>query len=89
MMTEIEFIHLLRTEVISDAMFCLFILCAAPSQKMLACVIRDGTICAKNSTFRYFEGTKPITGGGIQLRPPTPIMSRKRKPGETRLVYSL
>jgi len=24
-------------------------------------VTRDGTICAKNSTFGYFDGTNPIT----------------------------
>ena len=40
--------------------FCLFILCAAPSQKMRARVTRDSTICAKNSTFGYFDGTNPI-----------------------------
>ena len=55
--------------------FCLFILCAAPSQKMSACVTRDRTICTKNSTFRYFNGTNPITEEGIQLRSPTPIMT--------------
>ena len=25
-------------------------------------VTRDGTICVKNSTFGYFDGTNPITG---------------------------
>ena len=42
-------------KVISDA-----ILCAAPAQKMRARVTRDGTICAKNSTFGNFEGASPI-----------------------------
>ena len=41
MMTNIEFIHLLRARV-----------------------TRDGTICAKNSTFGYFDGINPITGKG-------------------------
>ena len=27
-----------------------------------------GTICAKNNTFGYFDGTSLITGEGIQLR---------------------
>ena len=31
-------------------------------------VARDGKICAKNSTFGYFDGSSPITGKGIQLR---------------------
>ena len=31
-------------------------------------VARDGKICAKNSTFGYFDGSNPITGKGIQLR---------------------
>ena len=30
-------------------------------------VARDDTICAKNSTFGYFDGTNPITGKGLQL----------------------
>ena len=55
--------------------FGLFILCPAPSQKMRARVTRDGTICAKNSTFGYFDGTNSITGEGIQSRSPTPIMA--------------
>ena len=38
-------------------------------------VARDGKICAKNSTFGYFDGTKPITGKGTQLRSPPPIMA--------------
>ena len=42
---------------------------------MSARVTRDRTICAKNSTFGYFNGTNPITGGGIQLWSPTPIMT--------------
>ena len=33
------------------------------------------TICAKNSTVGYFDGTNPITGNDIQLRSPTPIMA--------------
>ena len=32
----------------------------APLQKMLAPVTRDGTICAKNSTFAYFDGSNSI-----------------------------
>ena len=35
---------------------------------MRARVARDGKICAKNSTFGYFDGSNPITGKGIQLR---------------------
>ena len=42
---------------------------------MRARVTRDGTICAKNSTFGYFDGTNPITGEGIQSQSPTPIMA--------------
>ena len=38
-------------------------------------VTRDGTICAKNCTLDNFNGTNPITGEGIQLRSPTPIMA--------------
>ena len=62
-MTEIEYIHLIRRQFPTP----LFILYAAPSQKMWARVARDGTICAKNSTFGYFDGTNPITGKGLQL----------------------
>ena len=32
--------------------------------KKCARVTRDGTICDKNSTFGYFDGTNPITGKG-------------------------
>ena len=60
MMTGMEFIHLPREQFLTP--FCLFFLCAAPSLRMLALVTRDGTICAKNSTFGYFDGTNPITG---------------------------
>ena len=42
---------------------------------MRARVTRDGTICAKNGTFGYFNGTNPITEEGIQLRSPIPIMT--------------
>ena len=38
-------------------------------------VLRDGAICAKNSTFGYFDGTNPTTMEGIKLRSPTPIMA--------------
>ena len=72
MTTEIEFIYLLPY---FQTPLCLFILCATPLQTMLARVTRDGTICAKNSTFGYFDGTKPITGKGTQLRSPPPIMA--------------
>ena len=65
-MTEMEYIHLIRRQFPTPA-YWLFILYAAPSQKMRARVARDGTICAKNSTFGYFDGTNPITGKGIQL----------------------
>ena len=64
------------TAVMSDDTFCLFILCAVPSQKkMQVRFTQDGAICAKNSTFGYFDGTNPITEKGIQLRSPTPIMA--------------
>ena len=46
-----------------------------PRKKMRVRFTRDGTICAKNSTFGYFDGTNPLTGKGIQLRSPTPIMA--------------
>ena len=42
---------------------------------MLAPVTRDGTICAKNSTFAYFDGSNSIAEKGIQLRSATPIMT--------------
>ena len=63
-MTEIQFIHLLRRSFPTP--FCLSF--ARRSRKeMHARVIRDGSICAKNSTFGYFDGTNPITGKGIQF----------------------
>ena len=62
------------TELISDAILFVY-LCVAPWQKMRARVTRDGTICTRNSTFGYFDGTNPVTGKGIQLRSPTPIMA--------------
>ena len=44
---------------------------------MRARVTRDGTKCAKNSTFNgydiYFDEVSPIPGKGIQLRSITPI----------------
>ena len=73
MMTGMEFIHLPRKQFLTP--FWLFILCAAPSLRMLARVTRDGTICAKNSTFGYFDETNPVTEKGIQLLSPTPIMA--------------
>ena len=60
MMTGMEFIHLPRKQFRTP--LCLFILCAAPSLRMLARVTPDGTICAKNSTFGCVDGTNPITG---------------------------
>ena len=69
-MTEIEFIHLLCRYFLTP--FCLFILWAAPSQKMHARFTRGG---AKNRTFGYFNGTNPATGKGIQLQSPNPIMA--------------
>ena len=65
-MTEIEYIHLIRRQFPTPLW--LFILYAAPSQKVRARVARDDTICAKNSTFGYFDGTNPIAGKGTQLR---------------------
>ena len=44
--------------------FCWFILCAVPPRKMC--------------TFGYFHGTNRITGEGIQLRSPTPIVAPDR-----------
>ena len=46
---------------------------------MRARVTRDGTICAKNSTFINFDGTNPIIGKGMQLRSLTPIMASVSK----------
>ena len=65
-MTEMEYIthDLLRRQFPTPLW--LFILYAAPSQKN-AQFARDDTICAKNSTFGYFDGTNPITGKGLQL----------------------
>ena len=48
---------------------------ALAKERARAGVKRDGTICAKNSTFGYFVGANPITGEGNQLRSPTPIMA--------------
>ena len=42
---------------------------------MRACATRDGAICAKNSTFDYFDRTNPIIREGIKLRCPTLIMA--------------
>ena len=46
-------------------------------QKMRARVTRDGTKCAKNSTFNgydtYFDEISPIPRKGIHLRSITPI----------------
>ena len=68
-MTEMEFIH--PTEVISDAISSVLILCTALLQKMSARVTRDGKNCAKNSTFNgydiYFDEANPISAKGIQL----------------------
>ena len=66
MLAEMEFIHLLRRYFLTP--FWLFILCA----KMR---VRHGSICANKSTFDYFDGTNPISGQGIPLRSPTPIMA--------------
>ena len=73
-MTETEFIHLLRRYFPTP--FRLLILSTALLQKMRARVTRDGTKCAKNSTFGYdiyFDEVNPIPGKGIQLRSTTPI----------------
>ena len=70
MLTEMEFIHLPWRYFLTP--FCLFILCAAPSQKMRA---RHGSICTNKSTFDYFDGTNPISGQGTPLRSPTPVMA--------------
>ena len=55
----------------------MLILSTALLQKMRARVTRDGTKCAKNSTFNgydiYFDEVNPIPGKGIQLRSTTPI----------------
>ena len=69
MLTEVEFIHHLRRYFLTP--FCLFILCAAPSQKCA----RHDSICANKSTFDYFDGINPISGQGTPLRSPTPIMA--------------
>ena len=59
-MTEMEFIHLLRR--LFSSPFRLLIFSTALLQKMRARVTRDGTKCAKNSTFNgydiYFRGTQ-------------------------------
>ena len=43
--------------------------------KKRARVTQDGTICAKNNTFGYFDGAKAITGESIKLQYPTLIMA--------------
>ena len=48
--------------------------CSPFARSPRACNTRC-TICAKNSTVGYFNGTNPITGKDIQLRSPTPIMA--------------
>ena len=50
-------IHSSSTKAISDTTLAVYPLRSA----------RDDTICAKNSTFGYFDGTNPITGKGLQL----------------------
>ena len=67
MMTETEFIHLIRRWFPTP--FCLFTFAWRPRKKC-ARVTRDGTICARNIAFGF-----PITGKGIQLQSPTPIMA--------------
>ena len=39
-----------------------FILYSTPLQKKHARAARDSTICAKNNTFGYFDGTNLIAG---------------------------
>ena len=46
-----------------------------PRKRCVRFVTQDGTICAKNIAFGYHDGTNRITGKGIQLRSPTPIMA--------------
>ena len=52
-MTEMDFIHLLRRSFPTP--FRLLILCTALLQKMRAGGTRDGTNCAKNSTFNGYD----------------------------------
>ena len=52
-MTEMEFIHLLRR--LFPTPFRLLIFSTALLQKMRARVTRDGTKCAKNSTFNGYQ----------------------------------
>ena len=61
-------------EVISNTILFVYPLRSALAKKS-ARVKQDGTICAKNSTFVYFDGVKPITGESIRLRYPNPIMA--------------
>ena len=74
-MTEMEFIHLLRRSL--PMPFRLLILCTALLQKMRSRGTRDGTNCAKNSTFNgydiFFDAANPISGKSTQLRSSTPI----------------
>ena len=68
-----EFIHLLWRKIPTPFFFVYPFLGAVA--KMRARVTRDGTFSSKNSTFGYFDETNPpITGKGIQLRSPIPIM---------------
>ena len=80
--------RLLPTEVISDAFsyFVCLSFARRHRKKMRACVTQDGTICAKNSAFGFFNGTNPITAEGIQLRSPTPIMTSEATEKNKNLV---
>ena len=71
-MTEMEFIQFLNkksvsefesspTEVISHAVLFVRPLPGAHAKKS-ASVTRDGTICANNSTYGYFDGINPFIG---------------------------
>ena len=59
------------TEIFSNAILFVYPLRGAVA-KMRA---RHGSICTNKSTFDYFDGTNPISGQGIPLRSPTPIMA--------------
>ena len=75
MITEMEFIHLLRRWFPTP--FRLLILSTAQLEKMRERVTQDGTKCAKNSKFNgydvYFDEVSPIPGKGIHLKSTTPI----------------
>ena len=58
-------IHSSPTKAISDTPLVVYPLRGALAKN--ARVARDDTICAKNSTFGYFDGTNPITVKGLQL----------------------